>query len=89
MKEMRMHLEEAVEVVRSHAEQLITVLGKTQVNNVIVSGYIYCRQYIVCKQNTLSKKGSYEDVKTPTNDSTPRLLVTPRKVRQEKASSPG
>ena len=31
MKEMRLHLEEAVEVVKSHADQLATVLGKSQV----------------------------------------------------------
>lgn len=31
MKEMRIHLEEAVEVVRSHATQLGTILGKSQV----------------------------------------------------------
>ena len=55
MKEMRMHLEEAVEVVKSHADQLITVLGKTQVNNSAVWIIILIMMYCINRTHCLRK----------------------------------
>lgn len=64
MKEMKQFLEEAAQVVKSHASQLSTILGGCQ---------------------TQGKRESNDDI---SGDSTPRLLVTPRKVRQDKSPPP-